>query len=124
VLAIAVAVLSLFLPLSGAQQKADGAPTAEPLVMTYREAKAAGFRVPPLPSETGMRTCTKADFPHGFPTPEAAERSLAEYEANWGEAGSPADCRLDPAKGTIVVFSRAVGATQLLKTAALLQAPR
>lgn len=77
-----------------------------PLVMTYWEAKAAGYHVPPLPSETGMRVCTEADFHAGFPSAEAAEKSLREYEAKWGEAGSPGDCQIDPTKGRIVIFPR------------------
>ena len=100
VLAIAVAVCPLALPSSGAQRKAEDTPRVSgPLVMTYWEAKAAGFDVAPLPSETGMRVCTDVDLVGGgFPSAEAAERSLAEYEAKWGESGSPADCQLDPRK--------------------------
>jgi hypothetical protein len=74
--------------------------------MTYWEAKAAGFHVPPLPSEPGMRTCTHADFHAGFSSAEDAERSLDAYEAKWGESGSPDDCRLDATKGTYLVFER------------------
>jgi hypothetical protein len=86
-------------PSSEIQRRAGDAPRVNgPLVMTYWEAKAAGFHVPPLPSETGMQVCTDADLGSGFPSAEAAERALAEYEATWGDAGSSADCQLDPTK--------------------------
>jgi hypothetical protein len=27
-----------------------------------------------------------------------------KYEAEWGEAGNPSDCQIDPTKGWIVIF--------------------
>jgi hypothetical protein len=72
--------------------------------MSYWEARAAGYHVSLLPSETGMRVCTENDFGDGFSTADEAERSLAEYEAKWGEAGSPDDCQIDPTTATILVF--------------------
>ena len=72
--------------------------------MSYWEARAAGYQVPPLPSETGMRTCSDADFGQGFSSADEAERSLAEYEAKWGESGSPRDCQIDPTTATILIF--------------------
>jgi hypothetical protein len=100
-----LALASLFVPAAG------GPPASEsreqgPILMTYWEAKAAGYRVPPLPSETGMRVCTASDFHGGFSSAEEAEQSLAEYEAKWGEAGSPGDCQVDPTKAWIVVNAR------------------
>jgi hypothetical protein len=53
-----------------------------------------------------MPVCTEADFHSGFSSAEAAAKSLSEYEAKWGEAGSPADCQLDPRKARIVVMKR------------------
>jgi len=95
-----VCVCSLDLPTASIPQTK----ATEPQVMTYEEAKAAGIAVPPLPSETGMRVCSDSDFGSGFASAEEAERSLEEYEAMWGEAGSPNDCQLDPTKGKILVF--------------------
>lgn len=73
--------------------------------MTYWEAKAAGFHVPPLPSETGMRVCTADDLDNpGFRSPEAVAKALAEYEARWGESGGPGDCQVDPKTMQYVIF--------------------
>lgn len=76
---------------------------AEPRLMTYWEAKAAGFHVPPLPSETGIRACTESDYHPGFTSAEAAEQAAREYEANWGEQG-PGYCQVDPRTMTFAIM--------------------
>ena len=66
--------------------------------MTYWEAKAAGREVPPLPSETGIRPCTKADYGSGdgYRSAEEAEKAAQAYQDKWGEAEGPAYCQDDP----------------------------
>ena len=95
--------------------KAGPSPTtgSDPIVMTYWEAKEAGYHIPLLPSETGMRVCTEADFHPGFPSAEALEKSLREYEAKWGEAGSPGDCQVDPTKASIIFLGSTGGLSAL-----------
>lgn len=111
-----VAVGSLFLPSAGAPQSAVPVPQlGEPVIMTYWEARHAGFHVPQLPAETGFRVCTNADFHRGFSSAEEAERSLAEYEAKWGEAG-PDICQVDPTTATIAVFPPGRGPPSMLQS--------
>jgi hypothetical protein len=112
IVTIAVTLCS-FLLLSGDAGLAKDVTGSDPIVMTYWEAKEAGYHVPLLPSETGMRVCTEADFHPGFPSAEALEKSLREYEAKWGEAGSPGDCQVDPTKASIIFLGSTGGLSAL-----------
>jgi hypothetical protein len=102
-LVFGVCACTLFLPGAGdTSAKQDRVPEAVALasewgLMTYWEAKAAGFHVSPLPSETGIRPCTEADYNNpGFRSAEAIEQASSAYYAKWGEAEGPAYCQDDP----------------------------
>jgi len=104
-IAVGIAGIASALLLPGS---APSAQLTDPVFLTYWEAKAAGVHVPPLPSETGIRVCTDADYHEGFRTPEAATEALAEYEVKWGEEG-PGYCQEDPTEATYVVFPPGAG---------------
>lgn len=101
---VAVLVASAAALLLAVGGSASRTPLDGPVFMTYWEAKEAGVRVPPLPSETGIRACTDADFGEGFRTPAAGMRALAEYEARWGEDGGPGYCQVDPRTALFAIF--------------------
>lgn len=98
---------------SGAVAVVPASAPDDPVFMTYWEARRAGYAVSALPAETGLRVCTDADFHHGFVSAEEAERSLAEYEAKWGEEG-PDICQVDPTMTTIAVFPSGRGLASML----------
>jgi hypothetical protein len=106
---ILVAAGALFLPSASITSTAQPLPAVgSPTFMTYWEARAAGLGVSALPSETGFRVCTPADFKPGFKTAEEAERAAAEYDTRWGEAG-PDICQVDPTTAVIAVWPRGNG---------------
>ena len=71
--------------------KAGPSPTtgSDPIVMTYWEAKEAGYHIPLLPCKTGTRILHRGRLSPRFSKRRGVEKSLREYEAKSGGGGKP-----------------------------------
>ncbi len=86
-----------------AQSGGETTPSA-PTQLTYWEARDAGYPVPPLPQEVGLRQCVESDFHHGFKSAEAAEEALEAQEKLSNDEVGPDYCQVDPTTNLFFVM--------------------